>query len=362
LVGARRASAYAQSDAFVEWEAMMTIEFWGTFSVRDHLIDRAFVADVLLYDRLVIPTLPEDEPESEWPTRWNLAKQRTLLSNLDELAIPIPWSQDRRNTWQKRFDDARGEERRRARAEAANYVAEDVGIARDPQYKDLPYNITRMLLQDFANAKADDELFRRLRVTRKVRPGSVLEAVSAYPNFDTFAADVPEADALAVATQDAQHLTPTTVFGWQFFVPDSADFGEVEDRRLLEKAMKLARTSEFIEMRENFYGWWSDIVANNLPAAEARNDMIGRIAEYNHLMKGQGWKTTARYAVKIADAFSGGLGLVSEIASAGAEAFLGSADILVDEQLRRQQAPARLKVAAIFHDARKRLGWKHEDE
>jgi hypothetical protein len=62
----------------------MTIELWGTFSVRDHLVNRAFVADVLLYDQLVIPTLPKDEPESEWPTRWNLAKQRALLGDLGE--------------------------------------------------------------------------------------------------------------------------------------------------------------------------------------------------------------------------------------------------------------------------------------
>jgi hypothetical protein len=49
----------------------MTIELWGTFAVRDHLVARAFVADVLLYDRLVIPTLPEGKPEEKWPAAWN---------------------------------------------------------------------------------------------------------------------------------------------------------------------------------------------------------------------------------------------------------------------------------------------------
>ncbi len=92
--------------------------------------------------------------------------------------------------------------------------------------------------------------------------------------------------------------------------------------------------------------------------AEAKADMEKRIAEYRELMKGQGWKTTARYAIKVADAFSGGLGLVNEAASASTEAFLGSADVFADKRLKRQNAPARLKVAAIFHDARTRLGWK----
>ena len=334
----------------------MTIELWGTFSVRDHLVNRAFIADVLLYDLLVIPTMPESEDETEWPASWGLAKQRALLNDLGDLAIPIPWDKGRRDTWQKRFDDAQPKERGFARGQVTAIVASDVAMARDPQYKDLPYKITRQLLQDFANADADDRLFRKLRVTRKVRPGSILEAVSAYQSFETFAADIPEADA-SQPEDYAQHLTPTSVFGWQFFVPDSSDVGEREDRRLLEKAIKLAMKTEFIEMRQDFYSWWSDVVASDITAAEARADMKQRVAEYQKLIKGQGWKTTARYAIKIADAFSGGLGLFNEMASIGAEAILGSADILVDERMKRANAPARLKVAAIFHDARTRLGW-----
>ena len=33
-------------------EAAMRAELWGTFSVRDHLRPRSFIAEVLLYDRL----------------------------------------------------------------------------------------------------------------------------------------------------------------------------------------------------------------------------------------------------------------------------------------------------------------------
>src|SRR6478672_430120 len=126
----------------------MSIELWGTFSVRDHLVERAFIADVLLYDRLVIPTRPDGTPGDEWPAAWKSAKQRTLLGDLAELAISVPWDAQR-------------------------------------------------LLQDFANLKADDALFKKLRVTRKVRPGATLEAVSAYTSFDKFSADVPSARAPA---------------------------------------------------------------------------------------------------------------------------------------------------------------------
>jgi hypothetical protein len=54
----------------------MTIELWGTFSVRDHLVSRAFVADVLLYDQLVIPTMPENDDEREHGLLWGAQDER----------------------------------------------------------------------------------------------------------------------------------------------------------------------------------------------------------------------------------------------------------------------------------------------
>jgi hypothetical protein len=335
----------------------MAIELWGTFSVRDHLVDRAFVADVLLYDRLVIPTLPEAEPEALWPVEWDLKKQKSLLADLGELAIPIPWSEERRRIWQTRFDDTRAEERRLARAAANQSIERDVSLARDPQYSDLPYRITRDVLQDFVNQGADDKLFKKLRVTSKVRPGAVLEAVSAYPSYDAFAADVSVIGE-EEGPKEVRQLTPTEVFGWEFFIPDSEVFGVEEDRRLLEKALRLATKPDFVEMRGEFYKWWSDVVAGGISSAEAKADMKKRIAEYHSLIRSQGWKTAVRYAIKILDAFSGGLGIVNEAAAVGAEMFFGSADVFADERLKADKMPSRLKVAAIFHDARTRFGWK----
>ena len=73
----------------------MSREVWGTFSVRDHLVEHAFVADVLLYDRLLIPTKPEKEDPNEWPATWDLARLNRVLGVLGNLAIPIPWTRER---------------------------------------------------------------------------------------------------------------------------------------------------------------------------------------------------------------------------------------------------------------------------
>jgi hypothetical protein len=338
----------------------MTVEIWGTFSVRDHLLDRAFIADVLLYDRLVIPTQPEGNDPKDWPAEWDLFRQKRLLNVLGELAIPIPWTPDRRKEWQRRFDDVHREERSRARAQAVTFVAGDVATARASD--SLPYQVTRILLADYANLDVDDRLFRRLRATGKARPGSEIEAVAAYPSFDAFNKDVPidegddspETDAPSKTTM----LPPTAIFGWNFFVPESAAKGEAEDLKLLKIAVGLAQRTEFIELRGEFYNWLSDISQGRIPPAEARADMEKRIAEFQKLMAAQEWKGMARRAIKVADAFTGGVGLINTIVGAGGAVFFGLADIVADKHLKIQPPPPRLKVAAMFHEAQTRLGWK----
>lgn len=54
----------------------MSVELWGTFPVSDHLLRRAFLAEVILYDRLFTCILPEGEDETSWPESRNIAKQR----------------------------------------------------------------------------------------------------------------------------------------------------------------------------------------------------------------------------------------------------------------------------------------------
>jgi hypothetical protein len=45
----------------------MSRERWGAFSVRDHTFKRPFAADVLMYDRLVIPYPANPEERARWP-------------------------------------------------------------------------------------------------------------------------------------------------------------------------------------------------------------------------------------------------------------------------------------------------------
>src|SRR5271168_359035 len=105
------------SDRF-EGDAMggdAKLQHWGTYSVRDHIGSRAFVADVLLFDKLVIPrpateqellaeggqSAGEDQLEHWRRMKWKPDRQRELLDILGEfdLAIELPWGVQARQDW-----------------------------------------------------------------------------------------------------------------------------------------------------------------------------------------------------------------------------------------------------------------------
>src|SRR5262249_22500109 len=83
----------------------MTRERWGTFSVIDHKDASAFIPEVLLYDRLVIPTPCNDEDRERWTMKgWqpDLLDQR--LETLGPLAVRAAWDEVQQKNFQKRME------------------------------------------------------------------------------------------------------------------------------------------------------------------------------------------------------------------------------------------------------------------
>lgn len=336
----------------------MSRELWGTFSVRDHLAEHAFVADVLLYDRLLIPAKPADKDPKEWPAEWDHARLNRTLEILGELALPIPWTDELSAQWRSYY-----------KAGTAGRTKNDLVFKAGLDINNLQMyeaqsrlQATRMLLAERANDEADERLFQRLRATAKARPGATLEAVAAYTSFDNFAADVPVE---RKDTRKRELASPTAIFGWDFFMPESEEHGEQADLKLLERAVKLASRPEFVEARSGLYDWLADasegLAKGAISHDEARKDMESRLAEYQKHMKDAGWKGAVRRAIKVANAFMGPLGLVLPIGGSIAGGFLGLADVFGDAKLGEQPISERVKVAAVLHDARRAFGWKPLD-
>jgi hypothetical protein len=86
------------------WEIKMARQVWGTFSVKDHCASNAFVAEVMLYDRLVIPRPPDEKERTRWQKEgWQPERLDQLLEILGERAYVIDWDDARQQKWSNRF-------------------------------------------------------------------------------------------------------------------------------------------------------------------------------------------------------------------------------------------------------------------
>src|SRR5713101_1101904 len=80
-------------------------EVWGTFSVKDHCTPNAFVAEVMLYDRLVIPAPPDNAERARWDKEgWQPERLDKLLNILGDRASVVKWDQQRQQKWRTRFE------------------------------------------------------------------------------------------------------------------------------------------------------------------------------------------------------------------------------------------------------------------
>ncbi len=146
------------------------MQVWGTFAVNDHLQPGAFLREVLLFDRLVVPVPSSEAERARWfapnpndPTEsWKPDRQEQLLAILGtqsspgyngaKLVVPAPWDQGR---WHAA----------RSKPEVADMI-----------HTESVWNATRMIV-------AQDE---------KV-PG-IVEAIAAYPSARACRADLQPAD------------------------------------------------------------------------------------------------------------------------------------------------------------------------
>lgn len=81
---------------------------WAAFSVRAHRDLASLAADILLYDRIILP-VPEDDPERErWIRKqWNPDDIAKRVVQSAGRIIAVPWTADLRAEWQNRWDQLR---------------------------------------------------------------------------------------------------------------------------------------------------------------------------------------------------------------------------------------------------------------
>ncbi len=200
-------------------------ELWGTCSVKDHQRPGAFVAEVLLYDKILIPVPPTvedglsaDEAASEWD-RWSKAwspdRQQRILEILGDRAEPIPWTADRQTEWQKNMNEQFSDARRNG------------------------YFVTGTVLQRFAPAMARSVVtVSQYHSVAELNKGAKIRRVQPQDKL-------PGSSLMAV-------------LGYELLLPDEPE--EDDDFSMLREAVQVAVAPTFRAKRRSLYDWQQDFL------------------------------------------------------------------------------------------------------
>jgi hypothetical protein len=294
----------------------MTRERWGTFSVKDHKMPRAFVADVLLYDRLIIPT-PSDPTERErwFSVGWSPDTLDKKLELLGDRSIHVPWYQFREEEFMNRYKLNEG----------VLFDTNNISAAIDSKI-DLLY-MTRSVL---ANERLP-----------KLPPGvSKIWPIAAYPAFYNYK---EERTQKAIENKEEELAM---MLSQRFLVPD--DDGKSDDELLLQ-AIQLSSDDDFRKKRQALFEWQDGIIEQKIPAELAIKEMEDLLTQYNEILRKSRLKLTYKYAflaIEVAVAIAGAK-LGDPIATTAALAGITKFAVL-DRKLDINAGDC--KAAAMMHD------------
>jgi len=295
----------------------MAIERWGSLSVADHKDVLALVANVLLYDRLVMPMYTECGDRDErafWETKnWKPDEQLARRKQLGELAIECAWDENRRQSYTDRY---------------------------------------RAALQ--LNAEANGEMITRWLLTQasdyQLPPGvNHADVFVAYNSRLSTQEDIPHTIIEADALNEDSRIGLLIVH--ELGVP-SIDNPEVA----LREAIGLAKESEFRNKRADLYDFQMTCLSRGISAKAVVAELRDRNRELTAYLKKQGVPLRKKTGFMLAQTLVGAIGgaFIHPLAAIGGLISIWRFATLDAEP--SVQLPNRLAPVAAFHDVEDKLG------
>lgn len=305
------------------------------------------MADVLIYDRLIVPVPADDEAElwRKWQQRWNPSRQAELLGVIDAespgLLYRVPWTASHDVGWRAHAD----REQRLSLARAASDDVAQIQEAKAADPDSVGQYAERRYLVDYVDPRRDREL------RGAVPPGDV-EVVTAYGSQHLFSRDVP-----LETTGDADaDLTFLSAFAWPLIVPSDS---QRSDADLLKEALELANREEIRGYRLAFHTWRKSL-PSGITTSDARKELEERIARYGDAMRRARTGTRLRMAaiVLVAGSVASLSAAFADPAAAGPIAGAGAGlGRYLEARKLRTRVPEYLLAGALFHEARERFKW-----
>jgi hypothetical protein len=237
---ARAVELVAKRITLAQMDLSEKYQLWGTFSIWDHIKPGAFLAEVIMYDRLVIPIPPDPAKarNSEERTfaaqlraRWEQPERMLqLLDVVRPVAEPIEWDYEHHTKWLDEFS----------------------------KYMSGPQSASKLVAPFLQGWATGEVLLKDLPIMAK---GAV--AVAPFTDLDDLKdkLGITESDGLMQrqgASRGLPASTVSAVIGREFLVPSDPDrdefyllkqaveLGADEDYRLARQALN-ALTLQFIE-------------------------------------------------------------------------------------------------------------------
>jgi hypothetical protein len=293
----------------------MIAERWGSLAVADHTSTRDLVANILLYDRLIVPVMSNQHDRDErayWLKKeWNPDLQLKRVEQLRGLAVPRPWDRSRREAFTTRFAELQNERLDVADVDALALATTRHILTMEPVTEKLPgvervdvlaaYNSASAIGNDFVIGEAKDDL---------------------------------QAQAILLTRRLA--------------IPDYED-----EEKALACAIELSRDEGFREKRSSLFDWQANAITQKWSPTEAVERIASMTDNYNDAVKNAAGTVRWKLAFLVCGI---GLGFATGgVAAAAGAAALSSIQFLM---LDRKPAlePGSARPAAMFHDMKEKLG------
>ncbi len=237
-------------------------QLWGTFSVWDHVRRGAFLAEVVMYDKLVVPVPPNPERAKTSEDRafaqeqlgrwqrngWQPQRLLDILKVIEPVVEPIEWDREHHELWVAQF-----KEYETGGPQAAKFVGQMLA----------GYVTGQVLLADLP-AKAAGAV--------AVCPFDSLEKLKEQLGID-------EKSAL-VERQHASRGLPgdlvSAIIGREFLIPEDPERDELS---LLQEAVDLVKNEEWRTARSAFHAGMLRFVDDGLTDYDSIKSAVQAMAE-----------------------------------------------------------------------------------
>ncbi|EKV01576.1 hypothetical protein Lepto7375DRAFT_3747 [Leptolyngbya sp. PCC 7375] len=320
-------------------------ELWGTFSVMDHLREGAFLAEVILYDRLVIPVPPDPAPaqtpedlafaekqQDRWNRHgWNPERQQKLLKILTAedlekpVAVPVEWNRQRHQEWASEYEKSKLEAAQQFSEILAGWKTGEVLL------QELPAMAAGVVaVSPFTSL---EDLKRECGITETSPPAERLQAGRGLPG-----------DLLSA------------VLGHEFLVPEDPDRDEFY---LLREAVDLVQDTDYREARQAFHNAQQRFIKNGQTDLESVTAAVNAVAEHLEALQKiarrrrilNGLRRAFLFAQIVADPIGAPIN-----ALAAGKAAIALGKFTVDERLGNPAAPNTVRPGgALLLDAQQHL-------